>query len=122
MEGLGSGSGSVEKPSKAAECLNELNRIIEAQHELLERQKSRIAELELQVAELRSRNARVHEEKHASLPVETSSSVVSPSCRRRFPCRQWKSASFRFVLVCLSLYSQVGCGFCAVVLSDSLPV
>ncbi|XP_047016373.2 uncharacterized protein LOC124628957 [Ictalurus punctatus] len=56
------GPGSVEKPSKAAECLSELNRIIEAQHELLERQKARIAELELQVSELRSRNARLHEE------------------------------------------------------------
>lgn len=56
------GPGSGEKPSKAAECLSELNRIIEAQHELLERQRARIAELELQVAELRSRNARVHEE------------------------------------------------------------
>lgn len=61
-QGSGLGSGSGEKPSKAAECLSELNRIIEAQHELLERQKARIAELELQVAELRSRNARVHEE------------------------------------------------------------
>lgn len=55
-------SGSGEKPSKAAECLSELNRIIEAQHELLERQKARITELELQVAELRNHNARVHEE------------------------------------------------------------
>lgn len=60
--GSDSGPGSGEKPSKAAECLSELNRIIEAQHELLERQKARITELELQVAELRSRNARVHEE------------------------------------------------------------
>ncbi|KAK3547678.1 hypothetical protein QTP86_026923 [Hemibagrus guttatus] len=58
----GPGSGSGEKPSKAAECLSELNRIIEAQHELLERQRSRITELELQVTELRGRNARVHEE------------------------------------------------------------
>lgn len=54
--------GSGEKPRKAAECLSELNRIIAAQHALLERQKARIAELELQVAQLRSRNARVHEE------------------------------------------------------------
>ncbi|KAF7695801.1 hypothetical protein HF521_005895 [Silurus meridionalis] len=62
MESPGSGSGSGEKPSKAAECLSELNRIIETQHELLKWQKERIAELELQVAELRSRNARVLDE------------------------------------------------------------
>ncbi|GAA6079752.1 IQ motif and Sec7 domain ArfGEF 1a isoform X1 [Tachysurus ichikawai] len=55
-QGQGQGPGPGQNPSKAAECLIELNRIIETQHALLERQKTRIKELQLQVAELRSRN------------------------------------------------------------------
>ncbi|KAL4655870.1 hypothetical protein GN956_G5457 [Arapaima gigas] len=51
-----------ENPSKAAEFLKELNRIIETQQELLETQKSRIDELEGQVAELRVENARLREQ------------------------------------------------------------
>ncbi|KAK2825651.1 hypothetical protein Q7C36_019578 [Tachysurus vachellii] len=38
------------------------DRTVLTAHALLERQKTRITELQLQVAELRSRNARVHEE------------------------------------------------------------
>lgn len=46
--------------------------------------------------------------RHASLPVETSSSTISPLCRRTFPCRQWKSTSFRSVhLLLFSLSSHV---------------
>lgn len=37
--------------------------------------------------------------RHASLPleaIENPGSLISPVCRRPFPCRQWKSASFGY--------------------------
>ncbi|KAM7402731.1 hypothetical protein PAMP_017945 [Pampus punctatissimus] len=35
--------------------------------------------------------------RHASLPVEVSEiplNLIAPPCRRSYPCRKWKSASF----------------------------
>lgn len=52
----------AENPSKAAEYLQELNKIVETQQELLEKQKVRIDELELQVTELCRENACVTEQ------------------------------------------------------------
>lgn len=47
----------TENPSKAAEYLKELNKIIETQQELLEKQKVRIDELQQQVSDLCQENA-----------------------------------------------------------------
>ncbi|XP_039652956.1 IQ motif and SEC7 domain-containing protein 1 isoform X1 [Perca fluviatilis] len=127
----------TENPSKAAEYLKELNKIIKTQQGLLEKQRVRIEELELQVTELCKENVclkdqhlrhlatcrlqqgnhsallgaikeNVTQEKsesessrsvrrHASLPVEVSEiplNLIAPPCRRSYPCRKWKSASF----------------------------
>ncbi|XP_076132844.1 uncharacterized protein LOC143114890 isoform X1 [Alosa pseudoharengus] len=142
FQGAGSPYGNemespIDNPNKAAEYLKELNKIIETQQELLEKQKIRIEELEQQVTELCNENACLKDEyqrhlltcrlqqgnchsalgsiqenatqeklqcentkmvrRHASLPleaIESPGSLISPVCRRPFPCRQWKSASF----------------------------
>ncbi|XP_029456678.1 IQ motif and SEC7 domain-containing protein 1 isoform X3 [Rhinatrema bivittatum] len=57
----------AENPSKAAEYLKELNKIIETQQELLEKQKRRIDELEQQVAKLYHDNACLQDEHHRHL-------------------------------------------------------
>ncbi|KAJ7419582.1 IQ motif and SEC7 domain-containing protein 3-like protein [Willisornis vidua] len=57
----------AENPSKAAEYLKELNKIIETQQELLEKQKRRIDELEQQVAKLYHENACLQDEHHRHL-------------------------------------------------------
>ncbi|KAK7907409.1 hypothetical protein WMY93_016021 [Mugilogobius chulae] len=130
---------SNENPNKATEYLQELNKIIETQQGMLDKQRMRIDELELQVAELCSENARLQEQHqrhmatcrlaqqsmhpgvhpgshtsihaslgavsdsamgdmhHSSLPLELSEmplKLMAPPCRRGYPCRKWKSASF----------------------------
>lgn len=52
----------IDNPNKAAEYLKELNKIIETQQELLEKQKIRIEELEQQVTELCNENACLKDE------------------------------------------------------------
>uniref|UniRef100_A0AAY4EG35 SEC7 domain-containing protein n=1 Tax=Denticeps clupeoides TaxID=299321 RepID=A0AAY4EG35_9TELE len=52
----------TENPSKAAEYLKELNKIIETQQELLEKQRGRIEELEARVSELCQENACLKEQ------------------------------------------------------------
>ncbi|XP_028308159.1 IQ motif and SEC7 domain-containing protein 1-like isoform X2 [Gouania willdenowi] len=52
----------TENPTRAAEYLKELNRIIETQQELLERQRGRIGELEQQVSELCAENGRLKDQ------------------------------------------------------------
>ncbi|CAN9512180.1 unnamed protein product [Ophioblennius macclurei] len=111
----------AENPSKAAEYLTELNKIIETQQGLLEKQRVRIEELELQVTELCTENAFLkeqhqrhlaacrlsvlgaikeniaHDKRYTSLPIEVSEiplNLIAPPCRRSYPCRKWKSASF----------------------------
>lgn len=59
MEGEGS---TAENPSNAAEYLQELNRIIQSQQELLEKQRGRIEDLQLQVTSLCTENACLKDE------------------------------------------------------------
>lgn len=51
----------TQNPTRAAEYLKELNRIIDTQQELLERQRGRIEELEQQVSDLCAENACLQE-------------------------------------------------------------
>ncbi|XP_058855823.1 IQ motif and SEC7 domain-containing protein 1-like isoform X2 [Acipenser ruthenus] len=57
----------TENPSKAAEYLKELNKIIETQQELLEKQRNRIEELEQQVTDLCKENAYLKDQHHRHL-------------------------------------------------------
>ncbi|TDH14426.1 hypothetical protein EPR50_G00044740 [Perca flavescens] len=57
----------TENPSKAAEYLKELNKIIKTQQGLLEKQRVRIEELELQVTELCKENVCLKDQHHRHL-------------------------------------------------------
>lgn len=59
----------TENPTRAAEYLTELNKIIETQQELLQRQRGRIGELEQQVSDLCAENARLKEQYQRHLAV-----------------------------------------------------
>lgn len=52
----------TENPTKAADYLKELNKIIETQQTLLERQKMRIFHLEQHVSDLCAENCRLRQE------------------------------------------------------------
>ncbi|XP_056588448.1 IQ motif and Sec7 domain ArfGEF 1a isoform X12 [Triplophysa dalaica] len=109
-----------ENPMKAVGYFKELTKIIETQQALLQRQKTRIFELEQHVSDLCAENSRLRHEyqrhlltcrmrpiqytpqqqSHASFPVLMKgcpSSFRSAVCRRTVPCRQCKSASFGYV-------------------------
>lgn len=65
----------AESPCRAAEYLKELNKIIETQQELLEKQKRRIDELEDQVTTLYNEKSNIQEEHNRHLA----------SCRLQLP-------------------------------------
>uniref|UniRef100_A0A8B9HB23 IQ motif and Sec7 domain ArfGEF 1b n=1 Tax=Astyanax mexicanus TaxID=7994 RepID=A0A8B9HB23_ASTMX len=67
MEGAAAAAAAAETPTRAAEYLQQLNNIIEAQQELLERQKGRIGELEQRVEDLCEENTRLKEEQRRHL-------------------------------------------------------
>ncbi|XP_051483440.1 IQ motif and SEC7 domain-containing protein 3-like [Apus apus] len=69
----------AENPNKAAEYLKELNKIIETQQELLEKQKRRIDELEQQVAKLYHENACLQDEHHRHLAACRLQQSVPPA-------------------------------------------
>ncbi|XP_067399897.1 IQ motif and SEC7 domain-containing protein 3-like isoform X1 [Emydura macquarii macquarii] len=69
----------AENPSKAAEYLQELNKIIETQQELLEKQKRRIDELEQHVAKLYHENACLQDEHHRHLATCRLQQGILPS-------------------------------------------
>lgn len=62
QRGLYEMENQTENPSKATEYLKELNKIIETQQGLLEKQRVRIDELELQVTNLCKENACLKEQ------------------------------------------------------------
>uniref|UniRef100_A0A673J0M3 IQ motif and SEC7 domain-containing protein 1-like n=1 Tax=Sinocyclocheilus rhinocerous TaxID=307959 RepID=A0A673J0M3_9TELE len=99
----------TENPSKAAEYLKELNKIIETQQELLEKQKNRIEELEQQVCDLCQENACLKDQHQRHLATCRLSSALNG-------CRQNKKTVFLSILthsinlqfLSFSLYSVEG--------------